>query len=130
VNKAISTVKCMKILGNFVYSLASQQKCLLYKNYILPIVLYRFQLWFYNKAPLSYPLKELNKMQRRVTIWILDTFCTLPSFSIETIAGLISIYLHLQKLSSRSQLRTHFLPYNYILRFFLELRQSFTNIPH
>jgi len=129
-NKAISTVKCMKILGNSVCSLASQQKHLLYRSCILPIALYEFQLWFYNKASLSYPLKELNKMQRRAAIWILDAFHTLPSFDIEAIVSLISIHLHLQKLSGRSQLRAHSLLYNHILRFLLKSRQSFTNISH
>ena len=115
-NKAISMVKYMKILRNLVHSLASQQKYLLYRSCVLPIVLYRFQLQFYNKALLFYPLKELNKMQRRAAIWILDAFCTLPSFGIETIIGLIPICLHLQKLCGRSQLRAHSLLYNHILK--------------
>ena len=68
VNKAILTVKCMKILGNSVYGLISHQKCHLYRSCILPIVFYSFQLWFYNKAPLFYFLKELRKMQKRAAI--------------------------------------------------------------
>ena len=43
-NKAISTVKCMKILGNSVCSLISHQKHLLYRSCILLITLYSFQL--------------------------------------------------------------------------------------
>ena len=43
-NKAISTVKCIKILGNLVRGLIPHQKCLLYRSYILPIALYGFQL--------------------------------------------------------------------------------------
>jgi len=127
-NKAISTVKCMKILRNSVHSLAPQQKCLLYRSCILSTALYGFQLWFHNKA--SYSLKKLNKMQRRTTIWILCAFCTLPFFGIKAITSLIPICLHLQKLSGRLQLRAHSLPYNHILRFLLESRQSFTNIPY
>ena len=87
-------VKCMKILGNSVYGLVSQQKQILYKSYILSIAFYKFQLWFYNKVPLSYPLKELNKIQRRAAIWILGTFQTSPSFGIKAITDLIPIYLH------------------------------------
>jgi len=68
-NKAISTIKYMKILGNSVCGLIPHQKHLLYKSCILPITLYGFQLWFHNKAPLSYPLKKLKKMQRRVATW-------------------------------------------------------------
>ena len=67
-NKAISTVKCMKLLGNSTRGINPIQKYLLYRCCVLPIALYRFQLWFYNKAPLSYPMKILRKMQRRAAI--------------------------------------------------------------
>ena len=67
-NKAISTVKCMKILGNSSHSIIPTQECPLYRCCILPIALYSFQLWFYNRASLSYSLKILNKMQRRAAI--------------------------------------------------------------
>jgi len=39
-----------------------------------------------------------------------------PSYDIKAIVGLISIHLHLQKLSGRSQLRAHSFPANHILR--------------
>ena len=52
----------MKILGNSMRDLNPQQKYLLYRSYALPIALYKFQLWYYNKAPLSYPLKTLEKL--------------------------------------------------------------------
>ena len=68
VNKAISIVKCMKILGNSVHNLFPHQKQLLYRSCVLPIALDSFQLWFYNKASLLYPLKILGKMQRRVAL--------------------------------------------------------------
>ena len=64
-NKAMSTVKCMKILGNLNWGINLIQKHLLYRMYILSIVLYEFQLWFYNCVPISYHLKILGKMQRR-----------------------------------------------------------------
>ena len=54
---------------------------------------------------LVYPFKELRKMQQRATIWILEVFRRFSSFGIKTIVGLIPIHLHLQKLSSRFQLR-------------------------
>ena len=41
-NKAISTVKCMKLLGNSSRGINLLQKCLLYRCYILPIALYGF----------------------------------------------------------------------------------------
>ena len=43
-NKVISTIKCMKILGNSVRGLIPHQKHLFYRSCILPIALYSFQL--------------------------------------------------------------------------------------
>jgi len=42
VNKAISMVKCMKILGNSTCGLISHQNQLLYRSCVLPITLYSF----------------------------------------------------------------------------------------
>ena len=67
-NKAISVVKCMKLLDNSSYSINPLQKHLLYRLCILPIALYGFQLWFYNHAPTAYHMKTLNKMQRCTAI--------------------------------------------------------------
>ena len=41
-NKVMSTIKCIKILGNSVQGLNLHQKRLLYRSCILPIVLYSF----------------------------------------------------------------------------------------
>ena len=62
-NKALSIVICIKMLGNSMYRLLLYQKYLCYKSCILPIILYSFPLWYYNKVPLSYLLSVLNKMQ-------------------------------------------------------------------
>ena len=43
-NKAIFTVKCMKLLGNSSRDINPLQKCLLYRSCVLPITLYGFQL--------------------------------------------------------------------------------------
>jgi len=126
----ISMVKCMKMLGNSSRGLIPMQKRQLYRCCILPIALYSFQLWYYNKAPLAYPLKELRKMQRRVALWILRAFHTSFSLGIEAITGLISIHLYLQKLSGRSQLRVYSLLSNHIIKLLLEIRSSNDNEPH
>ena len=102
-NKAISLVKCMKLLRNSLQGINLVQKCQLYRCCILPIVVYSFQLWFYIKAPLLYHMKTLDKMQRRATIWILGAFKTSPTEGIEAITRIILIKFHLQKLT-RSQL--------------------------
>jgi len=67
-NKSISTVKCMKFLRNSNHGINPLEKWLLYRICVLPIILYGFQLWFYNWAPMMYYLKALGKMQRRAVI--------------------------------------------------------------
>ena len=129
-NKAISIVKCMKILSNLTRGLNPQQKHLLYRSCALPIALYGFQLWFYSKALLSYPLNLLDKLQRRAAIWILGAFKMSPAYNIEAIVGLILICLHLQKLSNRSQLRGHTLPANHIIRTLLDNSPNSLLPPH
>jgi len=99
----------MKMHGNSSRGLIPTQKQLLYRS-VLSIILYDFQLWYYNKVPLAYLLKELKKIQRRATIWILGAFYISLSLGIKVVAGLIPIHLHLQKLSGRFQLETHMLP--------------------
>jgi len=126
-NKALLTVKCIKLLGNSSRGLISTQKYLLYRSCVLPIILYSFQLWLYNKAPLVYSFKELRKIQQKAAIWILGAFCTSPTIGIEAITDLILTHLHLQKLSSRFQLRTQSLPTNYIIKSILESRHLDNN---
>ena len=94
-NKAILTIKYMKMLRNSLRELIPTQKQLLYRSYILSIALYGFQLWYYNKAPLFYFFKELRKIWRKAIIWILGAFCISPTLSIEAIARLILIHLYL-----------------------------------
>jgi len=94
-NKALLTVKCMKILDNSMRDFILHQKWLLYRSCALPIALYGFQMWFYTKALLMYLLKILGKLQRQATLWISGAFKTALSAGVEAIAGLIPIHLHL-----------------------------------
>ena len=64
---------------------------------------------------MAYHLKALEKMQRRVAIWILGAFKTSSSYSIKAIARLVPIKLYLQKLGRRSQLQAHKLPPNHLV---------------
>jgi len=47
-NKALLTIKSIKILRNLTRELLPLQKQLLYRMYIMFITLYGFSLWFYN----------------------------------------------------------------------------------
>ena len=129
-NKIFSTIKCVKMLGNSSRGLSPIQKRCLYRCCTLPIALYGFQLWYYNKVPLAYLLKELRKIQKRVALQILGTFHISSSLGIEAISGLIPIYLHLQKLNSRFHLRAYSLPDNHIIRSLLETRPLLYTKPY
>jgi len=124
-NKALSTVKCMKLLGNLLRGISPLQKCLLYRCCTLPIALYGFQMWYYNKTLISYHMKILNKLQRRAAIWILGAFKTSPAEGIEAIAGIIPIRFYLQKIARKSQIHLLKLPDNHILKHLMD-----NNPPH
>jgi len=79
-------------------------KWLLYRMCMLLIRLYSFQLWYFKGVLLYHPLKELKKMQRRDVLWIVGTFCILPSWKVETIASLIPIHFYLDKISNQHHL--------------------------
>ena len=120
----------MKLLENSSRGINPLQKCLLYRCCILPIALYGFQLWFYNKAPLSYHMKILDKMQRRAAIWILEAFKTSPSEGIKAIARIIPIRFHLQKITRRLQICPFKLPTNHILRELMDDSPLSSNNPN
>ena len=108
-NKAISTVKSMKILGNLSRGLIPTQKYLLYEMYILSIVLYSFSIWYYNNVLLSYLFKVFKLMQRRATLWIFGVFRTFSFLGIKVITSFILKNLYLWKLNRRLQLHTQLL---------------------
>jgi len=66
--KCLSTLNAMKMLGNSSRGLLPIQKCLLYRTYIVPIALYRFQLWFFKETPTLKNIMELKKMQHRAAL--------------------------------------------------------------
>jgi len=114
-NKVISTIKCMKLLGNSSRGINPLQKGKLYRCCALPIMLYGFPLWYYNKVLTHYYLNMSWKMQWRAALWISGAFCTSPILGIEAISGLVPIYLHLRKLYSQFLLCKSSLPSNHII---------------
>ena len=61
--KQISIIKYIKLLGSSTRDINLLQKRRLYRCCALPIALYKFLLWYYNKAPTYYHLNILKKMQ-------------------------------------------------------------------
>ena len=128
--EVISTVKCMKMLGNLSRGLIPLQKCRLYRCCVLPITLYSFQAWYYNKVPLNYPLKILRKLQWRAALWISRVFWTSSLGGIETISSLVSIHLHIKKLYNQFLSRGFSLPHNHIIKAIISSDNSLPYITH
>jgi len=123
-------IKCMKMLGNSLRGINPPQNHRFYRCCVLPIALYGFQLWYYNKAPLSYPLNTFQKMQHRAALWISGVFQTLPLAGIKAISGLIPIHLHIKKLYNRALLRGLLLLFNHIIKSILSSNRSYNHVPY
>jgi len=120
----------MKMLGNSSRSILPIQKQLLYRTCILPIALYRFNLWFFKGAPIVRNINELKRMQRKAALWITGTFRTSPSDSIKAIAGLIPITLHMRKLNGRHHLRYGSIPSTHAINLLLDSQHAKNHPPH
>ena len=129
-NKAILTIKYMKLLGNSMRSINPIQKRWLYRCCALSMVLYGFSLWFYNKSPIYYHFNILRKIQRRATLWITGIFWTALSLGVEAIAGLVPIHLYIKKLYGRFLLCQFSLPSNYIIHSILSSDRSHEHSSH
>jgi hypothetical protein len=100
--KAISTVHAMEMLGNLFHRLSPQQRRILYRSCVIPIVTYGFKLWYYHGSRCKGQVAKLAKMQHHTALWITSTFHTLPGGGVGALVGLIPIGLHLQKLAGWS----------------------------
>ena len=105
----------MKLLDNLLRDINLLQKRKLYKCYTLPITLYSFPLWYYNKAPTHHYLNMLQKMQWREALWISGAFHISLMLGIKVILGLVLIHLHLRKLYGWFLLCESSLPSNHII---------------
>ena len=63
-------------------------------------------------------------------MWIVGVFCTSLTAGIETIASLIPIHLHIQKLNDRFHLRVHLLLENHIINSMIEAKPLNHAIPY
>jgi len=120
----ISTIKYIKLLGNSSSGINSLPKRRLYRYCTLPITLYGFPLWYYNKAFNYYHFNILRKMQQRAALWIIGAFRTSSTLGVKTIASLVLIYLHLKKLYRRFLLQQFSLPSNHIIHSILSFNRS------
>ena len=86
------------MLGNSTRKLPLIHKWLLCRICVLPIILYKFQLWYFKGALLYQSLNFLRKIQKRVVLWITEVFYILMTWRVKAIASLIPIYFLLDKI--------------------------------
>lgn len=91
--------------------------------YIIPIALYSFPLQFFKSMPLFYPIKVSRKNIMQSSSLNYQGFSYI-SQGIEVIAGLILIYLYLNKNSGRHQLRMASLSKHHVLNSLLDKQHS------
>ena len=103
--KALSLVKAMKMLGSSTRGLPPREKCLLYRSCVLPIATYGYQLWYYEGAQCKKALLLLKSMQCKASLWITGAFSTSSTGGTESLARLIPIHLHLQKMTGCANFR-------------------------
>ena len=106
------------------------QKQLLYRTCILPIAMYRFNLWFFKGVPIVKNINKLKKMQCKAALWITGAFQTSLSNGIEAIAGLIPITLHMRKLNGRHHLRYGSIPSSHATNSLLDSQHAKNHPPH
>ena len=127
--KAFTTVRSMGMLGNSARGLTADQKRLLYRSCVVPIMTYGFRLWFFSRARVKSLLSLLNKAQRKASLWITGAFRTSPTGGTEALAGLTPVHLHLRKLADRAALRLKTLHHTHALHSLLD-RASLTTAKH
>ena len=81
-NKALFTIKGIKMLSNLARELSLIYKHLLYRTHVFLIALYGFQLQYFKGSLLYQPPKELKKMKRRAVLQITKAFYTSPSWGL------------------------------------------------
>ena len=79
VNKAHSTLRAMKMLGNSVWGLTPSNKRQMYLTAVLPVLTYGFQLWYRPGAKkCKQHCKWLELVQHKAARWITGGFKMSP----------------------------------------------------
>ncbi|KXN81828.1 hypothetical protein AN958_03659 [Leucoagaricus sp. SymC.cos] len=110
--------------------LLPHQKQLLYRSCIVPLATYGCWLWYFSGAKIVSKLKLLQQMQRNAALWITGTFHTSPSGGVESLAGLIPIYLHLKKLTKQVALQYITLSKSHLIHTLLSTHNAKGALPH
>jgi hypothetical protein len=129
--KSISTVRCMRILGNSNRGLTPKQKRTLYMSCVLPVATYGLRCW-YQPGTWGFisNIKMLNLTHSQGARWITGAFRTSPTGGVLAAARLMLMHFNLKKLYDRSTLWNETLHYNHPSLSLLDQRNSKGSILH
>ncbi len=99
VNKAYSTLRAMRMLGTSIRGLDVDQRMLVYKGAVLPVLTYGFQLyWRLGGRGCQKHLRKLSTVHYYTSRWITGTFKTTPTGAHLYMAGLPDLCVQMDKM--------------------------------
>ena len=107
-NRTLATLKALQILGNSVQGLDHTQWRLAYNAICLPILTYRFQLWYTGKQKTL--VKKLQMVQNEAVKLISRTFCTTPQEPLHQLLTIFPMEFRLNMLLQNSALQLYKVP--------------------
>ena len=114
VNKAYSTIRALRMLGNSVKGLDCQSRALVFKAAVMPVLSYGAGLYWRHKGlGVKGLLNNLKKVQSYSARWIINAFRTMPGGAASVLAGLPPLAAALDKLVDSTYRRWHSLPPNH-----------------
>jgi hypothetical protein len=106
----------MGMLGNSVRGLEPDQKRLLYRSCVVPVITYGFRLWYFKGARVKGLIKAMSQVQHTAARWICGNFRTTPGGGAECLSGLLPMHLTLRRLADRGVTRVPMLARSHPLR--------------
>jgi hypothetical protein len=114
--RAFMQVHAMGMLGNSVRGLEPDQKRLLYRSCVVPVITYGFCLWYFKGAHVKGLIKAMSQVQHTAARWICGNFRTTLGGGAECLRGLLPMHLTLCCLADRGPTRVPMLARSHPLR--------------
>jgi hypothetical protein len=99
--RAFTQVRAMGMLSNSVRGLEPDQKRLLYRSCMVPVITYGFRLWYFKGARIKGLIKAMSQVQHTAARWICGNFRTTSGGGAECLSGLLPMHLTLRRLADR-----------------------------
>src|ERR1044071_9394198 len=110
-NKANAVISGLKMLANTIQGLTVKHARLLYKACVVPILTYGSLLWFHGRSQKTLT-GSLETTQNKGLRWLLGAFRTTPVRSLEDLASIPPMHVHLHKLNANAAAKLKTIPKN------------------